>query len=231
MTAVLQLRNIVCQRGDEKSGLRLEIPSFSLLAGEAIAVTGPSGCGKSTLLDLVGLALRPAQGGDFHLMGHSIFSLNEKSRSRLRAHHIGYILQTGGLLPFISVRDNIRLSLDLLGLPSDRARPLVETLGLASLLDKKPASLSIGERQRVAIARALAHRPSLVLADEPTASLDPNQAAKVVELMLSLAREMGLSLLIVSHDWDLLADFNLPRIEAELDADPESGQPITRFSR
>lgn len=231
MTPILQLRNIVCQRGDEKSGLRLEIPSLSLMPGEAMAVTGPSGCGKSTLLDLVGLALRPVQGGDFRLMGHAVSPLNETSRSRLRARHIGYILQTGGLLPFITVRDNIRLSLDLLGLPKGQAHPLIEALGLVPLLDKKPASLSIGERQRAAIARALAHRPSLVLADEPTASLDPNQAAKVMELMLSLAQDMGLSMLIVSHDWDLLADFNLTRIEAEIGIDAESGQPVTRFSR
>lgn len=231
---LLELDQIACQRGEGESGLRLEISALSVQAGEAVAITGPSGCGKSTLLDIVGLVLRPMEVGHFRLGGTDLAGLwrrNDRSAlARMRARSIGYVLQTGGLLPFVTVRDNISLSRDLLGLPrgareTDR---LVEALGLGRLLEKRPAALSIGERQRVAIARALAHRPALVLADEPTASLDPVNAEGVMRLFLSLIAELGLSVLVVSHDWKLMSRFGLRRVDAELSA-ADSG-PITRFA-
>jgi putative ABC transport system ATP-binding protein len=226
---LLHMRGLVCHRGGA-DGFTLAVESLSLRAGEAVGVTGPSGCGKSTLLDVAGLVLRPAQAVEFNLGGTDVAALWAQGRqdglARLRAQGIGYVLQTGGLLPFLTVRDNIRLSRSLLGLPEDAAgeRRLVEVLGLGALLGKKPAALSIGERQRVAIARALAHRPPLLLADEPTASLDPEHSAAVMELLLALASELGLGVMVVSHDWDLLARFGLRRIQAQPAAN------LTRFA-
>jgi putative ABC transport system ATP-binding protein len=226
---LLDIRDLVCRRG-EADGFTLAVDALSLYRGEAVAVTGPSGCGKSTLLDVVGLVLRPSRVGHFTLGEDDVAALWAKGHqgalARLRAKGIGYVLQTGGLLPFITVRDNIRLSRSLLGLAEDRTGEdrLISALGIGALLDKKPAALSIGERQRVAIARALVHRPPLVLADEPTASLDPAHSAAVMELLLSLVGEFGLGLIVVSHDWDLLERFGLRRIEAV------SGGTTTRFT-
>jgi putative ABC transport system ATP-binding protein len=219
---LLAMKNVLCQRGGD-DGLAVLVDSLTLYPGDAVAVTGPSGCGKSTLLDLVGLVLRPKVSQGFRLnQTANVAALWSKGRqdslSALRAQSIGYVLQTGGLLPFVSVLDNIRLSRAVLGLGRDPEgeERLIEALGLGPLLRKKPAALSIGERQRVAIARALAHRPPLVLADEPTASLDPDHSQAVMGLFLDLVRELNLGLLLVSHDWDLLDRFPLRRIAVSL---------------
>jgi putative ABC transport system ATP-binding protein len=232
---MIQISGLTCLRGSVTDGFRLEVPSLRLPTGSALAVTGPSGCGKSTLLDLLGLVLRPGSAETFRLGGAggtdiaalwSHGSLDELARAR--ASGIGYVLQTGGLLPFLSVRDNIALSLDLLGLrASPHVGELVDILGLRRLLDKKPKALSIGERQRVAIARALAHQPPLMLADEPTSSLDPATSEAVLDLLLRVVRQLGTTLVVVSHDWDLLARFGLRRLEAiRVDG---AGPPTTRF--
>ncbi len=209
---MLWIEGLECLRGSGAAGFRLRVPSLSVAAGEAVAVVGPSGSGKSTLLDLLGLVLRPSAAGRFAMQDtHTpldVAALWRERRAdplaRLRAARIGYILQTGGLLPFLDVRENIRLSLRLLGQALDPPHlpALLSTLGIGHLQDKMPAALSVGERQRVATARALAHRPALVLADEPTASLDPGRAALVMDLLFAAVRDMGASLVVVSHDWD-----------------------------
>lgn len=120
---------------------------------------------------------------------------------RLRSQHMGYVLQTGGLLPFLTVRDNISLVSRLIGRQADREQAeIVARLGLTGHLDKLPGQLSVGERQRVAIARALAHHPSVVLADEPTASVDPMNAQIILDLLLELAARLGVTVIIASHD-------------------------------
>ena len=120
----------------------------------------------------------------------------------LRGAHIGYVLQTGGLLPFLTARENIALSCRLLATdPGGLIERLAERLGIGAQLDKHPGQLSVGERQRVAIARALAHRPTVLLADEPTASVDPVNAAAILELLLELVRQAGVTAVIASHDW------------------------------
>ncbi|MFA7429791.1 MAG: ABC transporter ATP-binding protein [Rhodospirillaceae bacterium] len=231
---LLDLRDMACQRGEGESGFRLEVPALSLRAGEAVAITGPSGCGKSTLLDVIGLVLQPTALGAFRFNGQDVGSLwAGRQRDRLagsRASGIGYILQTGGLLPFITVRENLRLSRTLLNLRHDEAaeRRLVEVLGIGRLLDKMPSALSIGERQRVAIGRALSHRPPLILADEPTASLDPAHSDAVMALMLALVADLGQTVVVVSHDWELVTRFGLRRIEAQVSAGP--GGTVTRFA-
>ncbi|MDO5483736.1 MAG: ATP-binding cassette domain-containing protein, partial [Desulfovibrionaceae bacterium] len=138
--------------------------------------------------------------------------------AELRLRHLGYVLQTGGLLPFLTVEENILLncaSLGLLAAGRKRAQELSERLGIAHLRKQYPDTLSVGERQRVAIARALAHGPQVVLADEPTAALDPCHAANVLALFSEIARDMGLTMLMVSHapDMALAAGFTLVRFE------------------
>lgn len=220
----LSLRDLSRRRGAGPDAFTLEVPALDIRRGEAVALTGPSGSGKSTLLDLLGLVLRPDRCGAFALQGADgnrvdVAALwqgdREDALAALRAASIGYVLQTGGLLPFLPARDNIRLSPRLLGLGD---APLVDTLvarlGLGHLLDKKPRALSIGERQRVAIARALAHRPQLLLADEPTAALDPPQAVGVMGLLLELCAAVRATLVVVTHDWGLVQSLGLREVRA-----------------
>jgi len=223
--AAVELRGIGLRRGRGADGFALEIDSLRIRQGECVALTGPSGSGKSTLLDLLGLVLRPermetfllrdAQGGLADI-GALWRARDRDALAAIRASSIGYVLQTGGLLPFLPARENILLSRSLLGLPEDHlAQRLAERLRVAHLLSKKPGALSVGERQRVAIARALAHRPTLMLADEPTAALDPIHAVEVMELMLELAAELGATAVVVTHDWDLARSLGLREIPAE----------------
>ena len=230
---VLRLAETRRQRGGEPDGFRLEVPHLAVQRGECVAVTGPSGSGKTTLLDLLGLVLAPDRSDGFVLSPEPGAAIDVarlwQARDRnalaaIRARHIGYVLQTGGLLPFLPAIDNIRLSRDLLGLGNGDGlvERLIQALGIRRLLRKKPQMLSIGERQRVAIARALAHRPTLLLADEPTAALDPGQAVGVMKLLLALVREFRITAVIVSHDWDLVSTLGLRRVQAE----PMVGQPL-----
>lgn len=220
---VLALRQVTRSRGTGPDGFTLEIPTFTVRRGECVALTGPSGCGKSTFLDLLGLVLKPDSAETFVLHGRNgaidVAALwrdqSSAALAAVRAESIGYVLQTGGLLPFLPARDNIRLSRRLLGMTDDGIVPhLVERLRIGHLLAKKPRALSIGERQRVAIARALAHRPALLLADEPTAALDPAHAVEVTELLLELIAEMDSTAILVSHDWDLVRSLGLREIHA-----------------
>ncbi len=213
-------------RGHGEGAFCLDVPSFVLRRGECIAVTGPSGSGKSTLLDVLGLIRAPDRVDVFQLFDHDGGSSDvsamwrrraENELAGLRARHIGYVLQSGGLLPFLNVRDNIHLSLRVLGqVNPNLVAELVDKLALGRLLDKMPAQLSVGERQRVAIARALAHRPALLLADEPTAALDPYQGVEVIDLLVALVNELQSSAVIVSHDWNLVRNKGLPEVSPSI---------------
>lgn len=222
---VLRLAGVCRRRGEGREGFLLEVPTFEIARGACLALTGASGSGKSTMLDLLGLVLRPDRAERFELAGSNgqpidVAALwqggDRDGLAALRARQIGYVLQTGGLLPFLSAGDNINLSRRLLGLDSDDGwvARLIDALGLGALLRKKPRALSIGERQRVAIARALAHRPMLLLADEPTAALDPAHAVEVMDLLLTLVRELHISAIVVSHDWDLVQSLGLREVRA-----------------
>lgn len=183
--------------------------------GEALALTGPSGSGKSTLLNLLALALRPAEAATFALNARDGTAIDlgalwrrraEEALTATRAAHMGYVLQQGGLLPYLSVRRNIALSQAVLGRPDPaRVETIAARLGIAPLLDRMPATLSVGQRQRVAIARALAHRPEVVLADEPTASVHPALADAVLALLIEQAREEDAALVLATHDPDRAA--------------------------
>ena len=169
--------------------------------GTSLAITGPSGCGKSTLLGLIGGLDAPTEGriwlGDVELS-----ALAEPERAERRRHDIGFVFQADNLLPFLTVIENVALQLSLgsAGDASERCAELLARLGLEEQLDKLPDQLSGGQRQRVAVARALIHRPSLVLADEPTGALDADNSAAVIDLLLAAQAEVGASLVAVTHD-------------------------------
>ncbi len=188
----------------------LSIGSLTLQRGYRYSLLGESGSGKSTAMDLFSMILRPdtADVFTFHTDTASIDVAQAWKTGTLdalaayRGQFLGYVLQTGGLMPFLSVYENIMLSRQVKGLPGEGSLPvLVKKLGIAHLLDKKAGAISVGERQRVSIARALAHDPLLVLADEPTAALDPLTATEVMALLVGLSEEQGVTLLVSSHDW------------------------------
>lgn len=217
---LLKIEDMRIQRG----GWQIELPELQLARGELKAITGPSGCGKSTLLELVGLVLKPEHLGGYRLADQDIGQwLQRDDQGRLadtRAQCLGFVLQTGGLLPFLTVQQNIQLPRRMLGLSaqSEAVAQAIDCLGLKPLLHKLPAQLSIGERQRVAFVRAIAHEPALLLADEPTAALDPPQARRLFELIIELVQGLNMAALLVSHDWALVHDCGLSRLEAQTTA-------------
>jgi len=218
---MLHIENLAIHRG----AYRIHLPRLSLAHGEVAAITGASGCGKSTLLEMIGLILRPEQldcyeltEGDEAAAPLDIAALLRDDRQAqladLRAQRLGFVPQSGGLLPFLDVRHNIALPRRMLGLPEsgERVEEAIERLGLQPLLHKKPAQLSIGERQRVSFVRAIAHEPDLLLADEPTAALDPQQARRLFELIVETTRRLRIATLLVSHDWALLRACGIRRL-------------------
>lgn len=224
---ILDIENLLVRRGEGAQAHQVRLPRLQVGAGEILAITGESGCGKSTLLEALGLLLAPVELGRFQLspsaVGQAPLDIarllandEQPALAAVRSRHLGFILQSGGLLPFLSVRDNISLPRRLLGMAPHSAHidHAVDVLRLGGLLDKRPQALSIGERQRVACVRAIAHEPQLLLADEPTAALDPHSARRLFELLLSLVANLGMSALVVSHDWALLKDFGLLRLGA-----------------
>lgn len=218
---MLSVNGLRVVRGSGPSAHRIHLPALELPRGGLMAITGESGCGKSTLLEALGLLLQPEQLDQYQLDGVDVASLlasdNQQALAELRAGALGFVLQNGGLLPFLKVRDNIALPRRMLGLPAQCAQVehAIEVLQLQPLLDKLPQALSIGERQRVACVRAIAHQPRLLLADEPTAALDPHNARRLFGLLVELAAELGIATLLVSHDWALVDEFGLPRLVAD----------------
>lgn len=181
-----------------------------LQRGEAVAVTGPSGSGKSTLLYIVGL-LDTATSGDVTILGQDPSTLSEAQAANFRNAHIGFIFQDHHLLPQCSVLENVlipRLAGPGVGSADEqRARQLLERVGLADRMTHRPAQLSGGERQRVAVCRALINQPELLLADEPTGNLDQATADAVGTLLLDLSREENVALICVTHSLELAARF------------------------
>jgi len=203
---LVTLVNAVKTREKGGAAFTLEVPRFEVERGEFIGIIGPSGCGKSTFLDLLGLVLRCDSAERFLFKSGEratdLFRLGDGELASIRRRHIGYILQSGGLLPFLDVRDNILLTAALARTPAPERsyRELVERLGIASQAGKKPQFLSGGQRQRVAIARAMIHRPALILADEPTASVDHPTAMEIVDTFFRVAKDDGRTVVMVTHD-------------------------------
>lgn len=186
--------------------------SLKLAEGQSIAIVGPSGCGKSTLLNLMGALDRPTR-GDVRFMGKTLTSLDEAELARLRNRQIGFVFQMHHLLPQCSVLENVLVP--TLAYPDSgkrkenhvRAEALIEKMGLSGCMQRKPGELSGGQCQRVAVARALINRPKLLLADEPTGSLDQDTAESVMNLLHTLNRTEKTALVVVTHARDLARQF------------------------
>ena len=179
--------------------------TFALEAGGFLAIAGPSGSGKSTLLGLLAGLDRP-RSGRVVLDGEDLASLSEDQRARLRARKVGFVFQSFHLIPTLTARENIQVPLELRGeeaAAGARADELLARVGLGGRGHHYPAQLSGGEQQRVALARAFSHRPRILFADEPTGNLDAATGATVIGLMSELNRELGTTLVLVTHDPDL----------------------------
>ncbi|MFC4679413.1 ABC transporter ATP-binding protein [Desulfovibrio legallii] len=260
---VFRLRRVRKTRPGD-AGFCLRIDRLDVPRGSLLALVGPSGCGKSTALDLLACALRPdapasapskteqaapektaftfAPTPDTHTDVLAAWEHGgTDALARLRLRHLGYVLQTGGLLPFLTAQENILLRCRALGLTPARPTAVPHVLGKASatapakdlggaadevaarlgitkLLHQYPATLSVGERQRVAIAAALAHSPAVVLADEPTAALDPLHADAVLRLLAQLTREGGITVIMVTHNRQAAQDAGFTPVPVRLTA-------------
>lgn len=233
---MIELRDVRKTRGSGNQRYSLEVPQLSLRAGQQVAIVGPSGCGKSTLLDVLALVLAPDRADEFSFstvdQAQDIAALWRADRqdqlAALRSRYWGYVLQTGGLLKFLDVRANIGLSRQVLGLESDGSvEQLAAHLQISDQLNKKPRELSVGQRQRVSFARALAHGPRLLLADEPTAALDPLNASLVMQLLLSRAREQDVCCVIATHDEALARESGLQVLRMSCRRDADGGVTAT----
>ena len=198
----------VAKRYDPTGPQVLRDVSLSVAPGESLAVVGPSGCGKSTLLNILGALDRPTAGRVL-LEGKDLAAMDERELAAVRSRKIGFVFQLHHLLPQLTVLENVLVP-TLAVADTDRpaaqrrACELLERVGLSSRLDARPGALSGGERQRVAVARALINQPSLLLADEPTGSLDHATSAALAELFVEIRRSQGVTLIVVTH-WQELA--------------------------
>ncbi|MBG08694.1 MAG: methionine ABC transporter ATP-binding protein [Halobacteriovoraceae bacterium] len=194
----------------------LEIDTFQVMKGEKVFLYGPSGCGKSTLLNLVAGVLKPTE-GSIRVLGHDFDLLSSSKKDQIRGEKIGYIFQSFNLIPYLSVKENILLPLWMnkkKDTSSDNLDGILKSLNIEELQDSEVVNLSIGQQQRVAAARALVGEPQLVIADEPTSSLDKKNTLEFMELLLKKWEEKRFTLLFVSHD-ETLADFFEKKVSLE----------------
>ena len=177
--------------------------SFQVKSGEFVALVGPSGSGKTTMLSILAALLSPTS-GQVLIDGHDLARMNEKQRVKLRRDKVGFTFQANNLIPFLTAQENVEFMLRLNGRADKpgrvRSAELLSRLGLSDRLHNLPAQLSGGQQQRIAIARALIHNPAVVLADEPTASLDTERAYQVVETFANLIHENDRAGIMVTHD-------------------------------
>lgn len=216
------------------------IERLDIARGAKLAFVGESGSGKSTLLELLALLSRPDSCGAFSFCPQPtgpVYDLAPQWQreprdateqfTQWRGRHMGYILQTGGLLPYLSVQENIELPLRLLQLPvQDTARQWATKLGISAQLGKLPAMLSVGQRQRAEVARALAHGPAILIADEPTSAVDPLNAERMVGLLCELADQFNVTLLVATHAQRLARQFELRLIEHHIHALDEHSHEV-----
>lgn len=178
--------------------------SFMVSEKETVAIVGASGSGKSTLLSMIS-GLETATSGSVTLLGHELNRLDEDQRAKVRLDHVGFVFQNFQLMPTLTALENVMLPLELAKgkHAAERAKAILERVGLGHRLDHYPKYLSGGEQQRVAIARAFVNQPKVLFADEPTGSLDPKTAVSVMDLLFELNQEQGTVLILVTHDMNL----------------------------
>jgi len=225
--ASLAVEGVSVTYGDGATALpALDAVSLAFEAGRLALVMGPSGSGKTTLLSVLGGLLTPTH-GRVHLMGREVGGLSEEERSSVRRRHVGYVFQAFRLFRALTALENVLVTLEISGgrgpATREAARAALDTVGLADKAHLKPGALSGGEKQRVAIARALVHEPSIVLADEPTASLPTGE--RIGELLVALAERAKRVVVVVSHDPRLTAFSHriLTLQEGRLQDDTEAG--------
>lgn len=186
----------------------LDVDRFEVSAGEQVALEGQSGSGKTTLLNVIAGIMRP-DAGKVLLDGVDLARLPEAARDRVRANRLGLVFQQFNLLPGFTALENVLVAMTFSSERPDRSRAeaLLESVGLAHRLGHKPGALSVGEQQRVAVARALANRPKVILADEPTASVDPGHQQQVVDLLKQTCQEQHVALVVVTHTPEVAEQF------------------------
>jgi putative ABC transport system ATP-binding protein len=225
---IVRLRNL--SKAYEEAGVQrtvLQALDADLYTGDFIVLLGKSGSGKSTLLNLIGGIDVPSN-GEIWINGTNLTALNERALTRFRRDHIGFVFQFFNLIPTLTALENVSLPFELQGKPrrhsERRARALLERVGLAHRANAYPDRLSGGEQQRVAIARALIHEPTLILADEPTGNLDEETGAKVLQLLLELTRNEGKTLIMATHNPEVvpLADVVYHIHDGKLVAEPRA---------
>jgi ABC-type lipoprotein export system ATPase subunit len=202
MDASIMVESVIVEHQTSSRPVRaLDGVSFTIDSGSSVAITGPSGGGKSTLLGVIGGLARPTS-GTVRIGDSEISELSERDRSDFRRSHIGFVYQSDNLLPFLTLLENVGLQLAINGKASGAGRSLavLANLGLAGLAYRLPDHLSGGQRQRAAVARAIVHQPEIILADEPTGALDAANAVGVIDLLLGMQREIGATLIMVTHD-------------------------------
>ncbi len=187
----------------------LDVPQLEIGEGEQVVLRGRSGCGKTTLLNAIA-GLTTIDSGSIRIKGVEITRLAEVGRDRFRARNLGYVFQTFHLLAGFTALENVQLGMTFTGQKPDRDRALhlLDRVGLAHRTHHKPAAMSVGERQRVAVARALVNRPVLLLADEPTANVDPTHQQQVIDLLRSVCQEENVAMLLVTHAAEVSDQFD-----------------------
>lgn len=207
---VLELKNVSKGFGKGQTYVEaMKTTTFSIEKGEMVAIIGPSGSGKSTFLTVAGLLQTPSQ-GEIHINNQQVGEMSEKKRAKIRLKEIGFILQASNLVPFLKVKDQFKLlaKVNSSHLSSEELNQELETLGLTKVMNQFPGELSGGQRQRVAILKAIYTNPSIILADEPTASLDSEKAIEVIKLIQSQAKHRNKAAIVVTHDTRLLEYFD-----------------------
>jgi len=204
MAIALETQSVTKQYKNAGQAIRaVNEVSVNVKAGEFVALIGPSGSGKTTLLALLAGLLRPSNGNIF-IDGFPLWQMNDKDRTLFRGEKIGFIFQSSNLVPYLTALENVELMLKLNGRLDSAgrawAKELLDQLGLTDRMDSLPSQMSGGQQQRVAIARALVHEPAVVLADEPTASLDTERAYQVVQTLATLIHAQNRAGIMVTHD-------------------------------